>query len=866
MKAIHVHLQNCHTQIGITEKPVIAWQYANGDAGQTQKSYQIFLMLGEKLCYDSGIIASSAQNHLVLDVPLKSHTRYQLCVSVTNTLDQTQRSDTVSFVTGICREEDWNAIWLSNGTSKPYYAVKGFHLTQTPIAAYLSGCGLGQFLLRINGMRSCNYELEGAWTDYHKRVLYSTYDVTSLLRCGDNCLQIEVANGWYKGDTTEDRHFYTLDKGYRPYGTVLPCILQLTLNYADGRTETIGTGTDWQTHSSATTLANIYGSEDFHADLEEIIFDQPSDWRPAKAVIGDEIPKGKLLPMLYPPVIVQSVYAPVASKPLKGGGVLFDFGQNMSGLFEVTVHGKRGDCIRMSTAEKLDADGLPVYTVKSYCNYRLRGGAPETWRPRFTYQAGRYLVIETIHCDEKAPDILDTRAYFLTSAAENTGAFCCSDERYMKIHDLILRASESNLNHVHTDCPTIERLGWLEESHLIAPSIMYMKNVDTLWDKISADMRDAQYRHDERDTDTGVFPHDYGPGLIPSIAPRYAKFIVDGGSGSYWDIIAWGSTILLGAIQQFTFFGNRRTLEKNYLCASAYVAYLYGKYMDYNKIHGKTGDVKFLCHGLGDWGFPVSGEESRENIETAYLFYDCRKLADLAEQMGFEADAQLWNRRADDICDEYNQALLQFTDGSWYYHTPNSTALYQANQAIPLCFGMVPPDKLAAVEESFLRSVQEGRIWAGEIGLKYVFDALEALGAHEKIHQMIMQAQHPSYYRFVEQGETTLPEFWTDDARSRNHDMMGSVFSWFYRGVGGISSEDGFSTIKIQPHLPGGMQWVKCSYKAVTGEIDVYFSQNQEGCRLEAMLPAGTRGIALLPGSDTEYPLYAGKNTLQITS
>ena len=57
--------------------------------------------------------------------------------------------------------------------------------------------------------------------------------------------------------------------------------------------------------------------------------------------------------------------------------------------------------------------------------------------------------------------------HFISSGAKDTGKFSCSDKRYEEIHQLVKCAVESNLNHVHTDCPTVERMGWLEPNHLM---------------------------------------------------------------------------------------------------------------------------------------------------------------------------------------------------------------------------------------------------------------------------------------------------------------------------------------------------------------------------------------------------------------
>ena len=117
------------------------------------------------------------------------------------------------------------------------------------------------------------------------------------------------------------------------------------------------------------------------------------------------------------------------------------------------------------------------------------------------------------------------------------------------------------------------------------------------------------------------------------------------------------------------------------------------------------------------------------------------------------------------------------------------------------------------------------------------------------VHDMILQKEHPSYYRFVEKGETCLPEFWSDEARSRDHDMMGSILEWFYRYVAGISSEDGYSSIRIEPRLPKALDWAECRYQSLTGLVEVSV-RRKEGGRLEVScrIPANTVGTLEVNG------------------
>ena len=861
MKPIKVRLQNCDTQVGIENNPVICWEYGTECGGKRQTACRILLNCQDENCYDSGWMQTNKQNNHLLKINLKSHQHYEIVVEIKDETLIVEKSDCTSFISGISQDSDWKGQWISNGNSKPHYVEKDIYLSRQIKNGYISACGVGQYEMRINGMNPDDSVLNGSWTDYNKHIHYRTFDITKLLKEGSNLISIEVGNGWYKADTDDERHFYTLDKGYEPFGDYLAAIASLTIHYKDGSMQTFGTDENWRIKESATTYTNIYGSEDYDARKETEIAVVREH---AIVLAKEEAPKGELVPMLYPPVKVKKIYSGKIIKRYGETGILYDLGQNMSGLFELSVLGEAGQKIRITPVEKLDAEGNPWKTIECWCHYILNGsGKIESWKPKFTYGAGRYLLLEGIENDEviKLPNILYVRGHFITSSAESTGEFYCSDHRCNQIHDLIIKAVESNLNHVHTDCPTIEKLGWQETNHLMGPSIMYTKNVDTLWSKISGDQRDSQYHETEIDIDLSGFPHEYKAGLLTSIAPRYARFLLDGGEGSFWDIIPWGSSILMAAFEQFRFFGNEDSLIDNYLTAKKYVDYLYDKYMDYNRIYNKSSNVCFLCNGLGDWGISQNKGESRENIETAYFYRDLVLLQNIAEWIGEKEDYFHYETIAKKVMEDYNKTLLvkDPDNGEWFYRTYDreGNVATQANQAIPIQFHMVPIDKLESVQRTFIRSTDCGIMQGGEIGLPYIFRTLSDLKKVDTVYKMIMQDNHPSYYRFVKMGETTLPEFWRDDARSRNHDMMGSILEWFYRYLAGISSEDGYQMICIEPILPKHINEVRCSYQAITGKIEVYLQRTEMNqVELLVSIPANTKGIVSIEGN--KYDIEGG--------
>lgn len=857
IKEIIIH--NSFSGTGMVDGVSIGWNYGKEDFGKKQTAYHILIHDMEETCvYDSKWVKSSTQNWISCTFDIKSQCAYKINVQIEDSEGTVTTGAQREIITGV-KKEEWKAKWISRKTAKPFIAGKQFFLQKEIKKAVISVFGAGQYEAKINGRKIRNTFLDGVWTDYNKRVLYDTCDVTELLIQGQNNITIETGNGWYIGDTSENRHFYTMGThGYTAYGTYLCCIAQLKVFLKDQAKPVIFyTDASWAVQDSMVTLSNVYGSEDQDGRkrLEDDSWIENISQEHAAVLKEAETPKGELMPAMHPPVIEKKRYMATGYHRISENSYLYDLGQNMSGMFEVCVKGKPGDRIKVTPVEKLTNDGNAHPTVNTFSRYILKGGKPECFCPKFCYASGRWLLIEGAcpadQTKNELPVILGVSGRFITSAAKDCGEFHASDQRYDQIIQIIKTAIESNLNHVHTDCPSIEKLGWQEPNHLMGPSIMYLKNVDTLWNKIAGDLRDAQYQVGEKDVDICDPRFVYESGLIPAIAPRYAKFIHAGeNTGSFWDIVPWGSSILLAARCQEYFYGNKTVRDENYEAAKDYVDHLWKMYENYSSIYDVKENVHFLCHGLGDWGIRQNEGESRENIETAFLYYDLSVLYEWANESG-KPEAEKYKRYMIQLVEEYNSLLLKYNikTQNWFYdaYDTQEQKITQANQAIPLIFGMVPDHQLESVRNSFRMAIKEGRLASGEIGLRFIFQEAAECGMQDYVHQMIMQDSHPSYYRFIEKGETTLPEFWRDDARSRNHDMMGQIVEWFFCCVAGIQSQDGFSHILIKPQLPEELTWVQCKYKAITGEIEVFYKKDKDGEQLIVETPPNTEAKIYLP-------------------
>lgn len=718
-------------------------------------------------------------------------------------------------------------IWITAGGKVPFCARERFVISGKIKKATARVCGLGQFIFYMNGERVSDHELDPGWTDYRKAVEYVSFDVTGMIHEGENLMAAEVGNGWY----IMDHHHYTFSlpafmppnpNPYRPFGDCLILTGTVTVEYTDGRREEFHFGRDSVTAACDVQYSNVYGSEriDHRAQSENWMqpdFDD-STWEKAIPAAAGQFPDFALTEQFQPAVRVIHRYEGKKIGHVNGRDI-YDFSQNMAGMLDVTLRGASGDEICFYPAEKLGADGDVDQVAKNWVTVDTvitcvpAGGEAEHFRQKFTYFAGRYMAVEL----PAGAEILSIRGDAITSAWETTGHFHCDNEKYNRIYDMIERTVEANMVSVHTDCPTIERFAWQEPNHLMAPSILFMKNGRKLWEKFLWDMRNQQHTAADtfHDYEGKVFPA--GDGLMPSQCPCYVPNVLPvPGMGSFYDIIPWGSTSILGTMWHYQFYGDVKIIEDNYRAGVRY----------YNYLTTKVNEDGFINHGLGDWGNP-DGELARENIETAFLYADATTLMKFAEILNLPDDRARFADEAEKIRDNYNAKLLFQSEDGWAYRSfehRDRDVMTMGCEALPLYFGLVPQDREADVVRAFRRClIETGALAAGEISLPYIIQTAAKYGMNDIIADFITRDTHPSYYAFVRDGETTLGEYWEDNPRSHCHDMMGHIIEWYYRSIAGIEPlAPGFSEVSVHPWMPADMNEFTVSFMSASGEISVH--------------------------------------------
>lgn len=741
----------------------------------------------------------------------------------------------------------WKGVWIGNNGDKPIYIRKVLHLERKPSRAIVLASGLGHFNFTCNGdpAASNGHVLDPGWTNYHRTVQYVAYDVSNILKAGPNVLGAHLGNGFYAGDQGDDRFFWPCyeDNTYVRYGNELCFFAELHLFYGDGTREIVTTGPDWKVRKSATTLANIYSSEtkDFGAypvGWDTSNYQEDDIWSNATPVTG---PRGKLKYQSQPPVILHETFEPKKSTTLEPGIVSFDFGQNMTTMIKLQVSGPPGSEVIVRFSETIGEDGrvlMPDPLFKQFetgvfCKFTLAGTDIEICEPDFCFTSARYIQVEGVALEEgrNLPVLRSIVSRHVSSAARRLGALKTDKEDVNSLINMCYWSFVSNLFSYHTDCPQIEKFGWLEVTHLLAPATQYIRDMESLYSKILDDIVDAQEPN----------------GLCPTMAPEIRYMC-----GPLHDTITWGGAVaLLPEILRF-YYDSTHVFEKLFdPCV---------RYMEYMTTKEREGGL--IEHGLGDWGRDIAFGNNQANIETA-IYYRClRNTQRMAHELGKAKAEARFSEWADRIARVYNEKLL-VTDKTLYpyafYTSRDDPVKRDRNmvaQAMALQFNLVPQQCISDVQHAFLEdcAASGNRIQAGEIGLKYIWNTLTDLDRPDIVLEMARQQEHPSYMRFLRRGETTLNEFWQDACRSKCHDMLGTIYEWCCETVLGLKPEtEAYRTWTVKPPLKSEFKHVVGIMDCPYGLIEIEYEKDDEGkVGMKVTVPTSTTGFLVLPRDESE--------------
>ncbi|MDR0815174.1 MAG: family 78 glycoside hydrolase catalytic domain, partial [Bacteroidales bacterium] len=347
------------------EHPRFSWIIdAAGERGVYQQAYRVVVSdkadeLRNKTgnCWDSGW--TDSDNSISVEyagLPLVGNHAYFWQVGVKVNGSEIW-SKPASFRTGLLRQDEWKAQWVSTKEKimqeSPLFR-KTFTIGKKVKEAYIYATAAGVYDLYLNGERVGDEVLNPSVSDYRRTVLYSVYDVTTLLHDGTNAFGVMLGNGAYNMQKEEGRYCWD--------GTQLgnPCFaLQMYVTYTDGSNELLTSGEGWKYTAGPVNFNNIYGGEDYNAQKEiegwataEI---DDSGWKEAAVAPN---PGGKVKWQSIPIRITETLPAIASTRPSEKT-YLFDLGQNIAGWWRITVKGAAGQTLRIRGAETLNNKRFP---------------------------------------------------------------------------------------------------------------------------------------------------------------------------------------------------------------------------------------------------------------------------------------------------------------------------------------------------------------------------------------------------------------------------------------------------------------------------------------------------------------------------
>lgn len=845
--------------IGIdSNSPVLSWKLKSGKQNVMQTAYQVLVASSAaQLNKNQGDIWNTkkiASNQSIQvqykGAALKSTNKYYWKVRV---WDQNGKSagwsKTAFFQMGLLNAGDWKkARWIAyerladsnvnvlptdgkkdrlNANNILPMFRKDFVLAKPIKSATAFISGLGHFEFSLNGRKVSDDFLAPGWTKYDKEALYVTYDITSQVKKGANAVGVILGNGFYYVPPIKGR--YRKLKSAFGYPKM---ICRLKIEYTDGTFTDVVSNETWKTSPSPVIFSSIYGGEDYNANLEQKgwnTFGFPDkDWKQSLIVDGPKLNAQK-----EDPIKVFDIFKARSITATSEREWVYDLGQNASAIIELKVRGKKGDTVRITPAELLKEDG--TVTQKniggpSYFTYVLKGEGLETWRPKFFYTGFRYLQVKGgvpagKENSSNQAVIEDLKGLHIRNSAEKIGAFKSSNELFNKTFTLIDWSIKSNMMSVFTDCPHREKLGWLEQLHLMGKSVNYNYAAAPLFRKATVDMRNSQL----------------SSGLVPEIAPEYVKF--EWGGDMFRDSPEWGSSSILVPWDLYQYYGDRQALVENYPAMQRYLNYLKTK-----------ANQHILSQGLGDWydlGPKPPGVSQLTPMgitATAIYHYDLKVMEKIATILGKKADALSYAKVAIEVSKAFNAKFFnretkQYGSGS------------QAANAMAVYLGLVAENDKQAVIDNLVKDIRsrDNGLTAGDIGYRYVLKVLEDAGRSDVIFDMNSRSDVPGYGMQLAKGATALTESWAAlPTVSNNHFMLGHLMEWFYTGIGGIRQDEGgvaFNKIRIEPEMVGDLTAAQTQYDSAYGIIATDWKKTADGFQLDVTIPVNTTAVVYLPAA-----------------
>ena len=837
MNAIRLKTEHLFDPLGIDiQTPRLMW---NAEGGLKQKAYEI---VTEK--WQSGKVESD-EMHATYPLPLVSRERVAWRVRLWDENDQPGDWAEASFEMGLLDKADWTAQWITGDYTpgkKERYPVdcfkKAFTLDKPVSSARLYATACGLYEARLGGQRVGSFVMAPGYTDYRKRIQYQTYDVTKLLREGENELTCQLGDGWYRGSCGAWGR-------KNQYGTETRLLLQLEITFSDGSRQVIGTDSSWAWSDDGP----IRQADNKDGEIVES-FRTPSYRGKAKET------KHGVVPTVANnvPVTEHEIFHPtITTAP--NGKQLLDFGQNIAGYVRFSLNARLGQKMVWRFGEMLDEEGN--FTQK---NIQLSRKGYTTPLQRIEYTCGEglneycttFAVFGFQYAEVEGDVELDPaaiEAVAVYSDLERTGDFSCSHTLLNQLFDATLWSAKGNHLDIPTDCPTRERHGWTGDAQLFFTTAAYLFDFAPFARKYMHDVFDWQRKN-------GRLPH-----IVPEGGADFYMWTMNGSVG-------WSDVGVLIPWRYAEIYRDDAILRAFYDGMARYARFMEsrcGKNMPFFSEHVKLSpEAKkyFVNQGqsYGEWAEPVDVNGGfrwqdfvapHPEVSTAYTSYVLGLMARIARRLGHEDDAKEFQTCSDGCKSAYRELVK--TDA----YTLDTDR--QARLVRPLYLDLLDAEQTAYAKQRLIQALEHYR-WRLGTGflstplILYVLADIDPAAAY----RLLENEEIPGWLSMPKNGATTIWENWDGPFNTQgaglgslNHYSKGAVVEWLFTTMCGIRVT-GENRFTVKP-LPGGsLTHAEASYTSVFGKITSKWEKKDGKTTYTVDVPANCEAEITLPSGRTE--------------
>ncbi|MBK7878355.1 MAG: family 78 glycoside hydrolase catalytic domain [Planctomycetes bacterium] len=716
--------------------------------------------------------------------------------------------------------------------------------------AYVTALGL--YELHVNGSVVGDRVLAPEWTRYDGHVQYQAYDVTSLVRKGNNAAGLVLGDGWYAGriglaDTLPGFPRRGL------YGDKPLALLQVEIELVNGDRSRFTTGPAWKsTLEGPIRSSDLLDGETYDARRALAGWDQPgfddAAWVPVEAVGQPD--DGIYWQPSEPMRVVEELPARSITEPAKGTYVV-DFGRVVTGRCRITCSGAAGETVVLRHGEMLDAEGR-LYTANlrgaaQTDRYTLRGGGRETWEPRFTLHGFRYVELTGLAAK---PELANFVARVVRTSARETASFACSEPVLDALWRNARTSLAGNLTGIATDCPQRdERLGWMGDLGAFAQTGIYQMDLAAFLGKWAWDARDAQGRE-------GRFPdfapHPFGPGERFTGAPGW------GDAGVHVPWAAWVN------------YGDKRLLERHVQALQRHVDFVMNFNRQFRWENQRGNDY-------GDWlngstivadGWKREGcEMDKEAFATAWLRASTRLASKITLLVnGNETPTAMYQGAPAAIPTTYGDYSVSAANAfAQRYFDVDSRFVggAQAGYVLALAFDLVPEFQRPKLVEHLLADIRarDNQLTTGFLTTHRALIELSRAGV--AADGIACETRFPALGWQVGQGATTTWErrdgfvpgrgFADPGMNSFNHFAFGSIGEWMMGWLVGLRPDEkqvGWKHFVVAPAPTQKVTHAEGAYDSIVGRIEASWTKTQAAFELDVLVPANASATVVLPAAD----------------